>query len=174
MTGKLMMLTALTIATTTALAQPRAEMPNTMAMGPDFVMTAAATDEYERRAGAIAAERARDPRVRDLGQMMVQAHTQTSRDLAAAAEQAGVRAPRDPNLHPGFERMLRLLRETDPMGFDKLYLQQQHEVHVDALGLMRTYSRWGREAPLRAAAMQTAPLVQQHLSRIVALQRAIR
>jgi putative membrane protein len=157
-----------------AAAQHRPPMPNTAATGVDFVKTAAATDEYERRAGAIAAERGRSPQVRAFGQMMIQAHSQTTRDLGVAAERAGIRVPRDPNLHPGQERMLRLLREIDPMNFDKLYVQQQHEVHMDALGLMRTYSRWGNEAPLRGAAAQTAPIVQQHLSQIVAMQRGMR
>jgi putative membrane protein len=173
MTRMLLTTTAALALAVPALAQPRPGMPNTMAMGPDFIATAAATDEYERRAGTIAAERAQNPGVREFGRMMVQAHTQTSRDLAAAADRAGLHAPRDPRLHPGLERMLRVLRDAPPMGFDKVYLQQQHEVHMDALGLMQTYSRWGREAPLRAAAAQAAPMVQQHLARIVALQHAM-
>jgi putative membrane protein len=172
MTRTLLTTAALVLAVPAA-AQPRPQMPNTMATGADFVATAAATDEYERRAGGIARERAHDSRVREFGQMMIQAHTQTSRALAAAAGQAGLQAPRDPHLDPGLERMLRLLRDVPAMAFDKLYLQQQHEVHMDALGLMRTYSRWSREAPLRAAAAQTAPMVQQHLARIVALQNAM-
>jgi hypothetical protein len=85
MTRSLLTLAAALALAVPVSAQPRPEMPNTMAMGPDFVLTAAATDEFERRAGTIAAERARDPRVRAFGQMMVEAHSQSAWSRCSAA-----------------------------------------------------------------------------------------
>jgi putative membrane protein len=66
--------------------------------------------------------------------------------------------------------MLDLLQREQGADFDKLYLQQQHAVHVDALGLMRTYAAQGREPPLRAAAARAAPVVQGHLNQVKQLQ----
>jgi putative membrane protein len=160
---------ALLGAATPAAAQM---MPNTMTTGRDFANTAASTDAYERAAARIAQESSRNPQVRMLAQMLEAAHTQSSKDLAMAADQAGVGRPKA-DLNPGQERMLEALRKAEGADFDKLYLQQQAQVHKEAKGLMETYARWGMEAPLRAAAAKTAPVVTQHLAQVTRLQHAM-
>jgi putative membrane protein len=150
-------------------AQP---MLNTATTGKDFANTAASTDRYEREAAKIAQQRARAPAVRELAMMFESAHTKTSTELAAAAEQAGVGRPSD-KLNPGQDKMLEGLRKADAADFDKVYLQQQAQVHKDAKGLMDTFAAQGKEAPLKAAAAKTAPLIQDHLERITRLQHSI-
>lgn len=148
---------------------PPAGPPNTAAMALDFLKTAAATDEYERQAGQIAATKAQNPQVQAFGRMMIADHARLTQELAQAARQAGQRPPK-PVLNPGHRKMLDLLRREQGPDFDKLYLQQQHATHVDALGLMRTYATQGREPPLRAAAARAAPVVQGHLNQVKQLQ----
>jgi putative membrane protein len=148
------------------------KMPNTMATGRDFVNTAASSDVWERAASRIAQARSRKADVKALAAMLETAHAQSSRDLAMASEQAGTGEPRN-DLNPGQKRMLDALEKVDAMSFDKLWLQQQAQVHKDAAGLMDVYSRWGKEASLRAAAAKTGPLVKMHLSRVMQLQHAM-
>jgi putative membrane protein len=152
-----------------AKAQPPMS-PNTAAMGPDFVKTAAATDEYERQAGALAVQRSRMPQVREFARQMIAAHTKSSQDLGAAARSAGIQPP-PAQLNPGQQRLLQELRDAPPADFDKIYLQQQHEAHADAMGLMKTYAMVGKEPPLRMAAAKTEPVVRQHLTMVVSMQR---
>lgn len=147
-------------------------MPNTAMTGKDFAMTAASADRYERESAQIAEQKGADPRVRSLAQMLDAAHTQSTKDLGMAAEEAGI-GRLDGKLSPGQERMLDALRKSDPTDFDKLYLQQQAQVHTDAQGLMMTYAKIGAEAPLRAAAAKTAPMVTQHLAEVTRLQNAM-
>lgn len=164
---------ALTLALAATAAAQRPPMPpgppNTAAMAPDFLKTAAATDEYERQAGRIAATKGQQPQVRAMGQMLVAHHTRLTQELAQAARLAGQR-PATPILNPGYRKMLDLLQCEQGADFDKLYLQQQHATHVDALGLMRTYATQGREAPLRAAAARAQLVIQGHLNQVKQLQ----
>jgi putative membrane protein len=160
----------LTIGAAVATSSQREE-PNTAMTATDFVMAAGGSDEFERQSGELAVQRAKDAKVRELAQRLVVDHSQTSKDLAAAAAQAGVPGP-VPKLHPGQQRALQHLKDALPEDFDKLYLQQQAEVHQDAIGLLKTYSRVGDKAPLREAATKTRPLVQHHLERIYSLQWA--
>ena len=164
---------ALTLALLAPLPLSAQMTPNTTTTAPDFLKTAAASDEFEGRSGRLAAERAASPQIKAFGEQMVAAHTQTTRDLGEAARAAGQRAPA-PDLDPGQEKMLAMLGTVQGPDFDKLYLQQQHETHKDALGLMQTYAQVGREPPLRAAAAKTAPMVAQHLAIIAAMQVAMR
>lgn len=97
---------------------------------------------------------------------------QTSRELAMAAEQAGVGRP-DDRLSPGQVKMLDALKSADRADFDKVYLQQQAQVHQDAKGLMESFAKAGKEQPLRMAAAKTAPLVQGHLAQVMRLQQAM-
>jgi putative membrane protein len=143
--------------------------PNTAAMAQDFLKTAAATDEYERQAGRIAAMKGQNPGVKAFGRMMQADHSRLTQELARAAREAGQRPPA-PVLNPGYRKMLDQLQREQGADFDKLYLQQQHAVHVDALGLMRTYAAQGREPPLRAAAARAAPVIQGHLNQVKQLQ----
>ena len=166
-------LAALLVAAVAPAANAQMTPTNAPVAAPDFLATAAASDEFERRSGRLAAERAQDAGVRAFGQQMVAAHTQSTQELGEAARAAGQRPPA-PALNPGQEKMLRTLAEQQGPDFDKLYLQQQHEAHADALALMRTYAALGEVPPLRAAAGKTAPVVARHLAMVAGMQRAYR
>jgi putative membrane protein len=127
----------------------------------DFVRMAAQTDEYERQAGQLAVSRATNAEVRDFGKMMVSDHTATSADLIKAAQEAGLKPPPPPPLHPDQQKMIAALQSGAK--FDATYIDQQVQAHREALALMQVYASNGADAPLRAAAAKTAPIVQHHL-----------
>jgi putative membrane protein len=147
------------------------ELLNAPLTATDFTDTAASSDEYEKRAGQIAAERGRRRDVRQLGAQLVTDHTQTSIDLAQAASDARLPAPQ-PKLHPGYRRKLEKLQAVLDEEFDQEFLQQQVENHAEALELMRTYRRVGTAAPLVAVATKAEPIVAGHLEHCLMLQKS--
>jgi len=132
---------------------------------------AAQTDAYERQAGQLASRQARDSRVKDFGRTMVQDHTMSSADLMKAAQDAKVAPPASPPpLRADQQQMLSALQSAGA-NFDKTYLDQQVQVHREALSLMQVYAANGADAPLRAAAGKTAPVVEHHLMMAEGLRR---
>ena len=138
-----------------------------------FVISAAQSDEFERRAGRLAQSMGVSNRVREFGAMMVQDHTRTTQDLQAAIRRTNHTPPPPPPLRPDQQRMLDELRGA-ARGFDFIYLRQQVQAHEEALNLMQTYASTGRNAVLRDAARQTAPLVRHHLEMAQRLQANVR
>lgn len=138
-----------------------------------FVMAAAQTDEYERRAGRLAQQMGVSNRVRDFGGMMVTDHTRTTQDLKAAIRRANHTPPPPPPLTDAQQRMLGELRNAG-RGFDFVYLRQQVQAHQEALSLMQDYAATGRNPVLRDAARQTVPLVRHHLEMAQRLQDHVR
>jgi putative membrane protein len=155
-------------ATVPAFAQP-APVTSTR----DFVTAAAQSDEFERRAGHMAENLARSPRVKSFGARMVRDHTMTTRNLKAALRKAGKPVPPPPALSPGQQQMLGRLKSSGA-GFDATYLQQQVQAHQQAMGLLQGYAQGGDNPVIRDAARKTIPLVQHHLMMAQQLQATVR
>jgi len=186
MIGKYLLAGAATLAlATTALAQPGpGPMPQNgpPPMGPgmmpdghmrdgamhdgmtmDFVTKASQSDEFERREGRIAQQKASNPMVRDFAGHMVMAHTQTTRGLKMAIRDAGMAPPPPPMLTDDQKHMIHDLMHRNGGDFDRAYMDQQIHAHEQALQLMQGYGMNGHPGPIKDAANKTAPLVQQHL-----------
>jgi putative membrane protein len=148
------------------------ELPNTGMTAVDYVNTAASSDEFERQTGQLAADRAQNEGVRELGQHLVVDHTATSENLIAAATAAGVPVP-TPVLHPGQQRMIVELTNAPAEQFDQLFLKIQAAAHVDAVALHGTWAKVGQEEPLREVADATVPIVSGHLHHVRRLQQII-
>lgn len=153
-------------------AEDDSGMLNSAMTDPDFLMTAASSDEFERQSGQIAVERGQRDDVRTLGQRLIEDHTKSTQALAAAAEAAGLPMPA-PVLHPGLERKLDELTSVPPELFDHLFLQIQAETHVDARALMRTCVEVCDAEPLRQTAAKILPVIRHHLAHTLELQRSI-
>jgi putative membrane protein len=65
----------------------------------EYVMAAGASDLYERTSSQIVLETTTDPRVRSFAEMMIQHHTKSTADVAAAARRSRVRVT-PPRLMP--------------------------------------------------------------------------
>jgi putative membrane protein len=145
---------------------------NTAMTDLDFLATAAASDEYERRAGQIAQQRGQQEEVRSLGAQLIADHTASTERFTEAASEAGL-APPSPQLHPGLQRKLQELESAPAAQFDQIFLQQQAEAHVDARQLMTTCIEVCDAEPLRDAAGEVIKVVQAHLSHTLHLQREL-
>lgn len=135
-----------------------------------FITQAAQSDEFERREGRLAEQRARDPGVRAFARQMVHDHTLTTQHLKAAMIKAGITPPPPPQLSADQANLIHQLMTLNGPAFDKTYIDQQVTAHQDALQLMNGFAQGGEPQPLRRAAMMTAPMVQQHLDKAERLQ----
>ena len=58
---------------------------------PEFIRTATISDMYEVEAGKIAAEKGKSDAVKQFGQRMVEAHSQTTEELKGIVQQANIK-----------------------------------------------------------------------------------
>jgi putative membrane protein len=135
----------------------------------DYVGNAATSDMYEIEAGRIAAQKARDQRVKNFGQMMASDHGNNSAKLKAALP-PGVTPPA--RLDAEHDAKLTQLRNAPAgAGFDRLYMQQQVAAHEQALAMHQNYARNGDVASLREVASGAVPVVEGHLRQARSLAR---
>ena len=137
---------------------------------PVFLTFAGASDLYEIQSSQLVLESTRNADIRRFAEMMVQHHTKTMQDAAAAATRAGMRPP-EPMLDAPKTAMLASLAMYDGVERDRLYLTQQMMAHKEALGLMKTYAETGDTPELKVAATATVPIIQSHLTMVERLAR---
>lgn len=137
----------------------------------DYVMRAAMSDMYEIEAGRVAAQKARNARVKNFAQMMVTDHTNSSSRLQQAMPQ-GMTMNMPAQLDAEHQAKLTQLRNA-PAGanFDRMYMQQQVMAHEQALALHQNYARNGDVPALRNVASTVAPVVETHLREARTLAR---
>jgi len=157
-------------------ANPAATIPTPAdeAGAPDFVAKAATGDMFEIESSKIALERSKNPDVKAFAQMMIDVHTKTTRGLGDAIANSGLTLTPPTALPQDRIDALADLREAKPEDFDKKYMDAQVDGHQAALDLMTRYAQDGDNASLKAAAMATAPVVQQHLDKAKALRDALK
>ena len=148
-----------------AVATPTSQMTS------EYVVRAAMSDMYEIEAGRLAAQKARDQRVKNFAQMMVADHTDSSARLRQAIPQ-GVTMNIPSQLDAEHQAKLAQLRNAGAgAGFDRLYMQQQVMAHEQALALHQNYARAGDNPALQNVATMVAPVVEGHLRQARSLAR---
>ncbi len=149
------------------LAQPPA--PAT----PQFIATAAQTDELERVEGRLAETHAGSPAVKDFGADMVRDHTKTTEALKGAIVRAHLPPPPPPRLTAQQQTQVDQLKGLRGREFDKAYIGQQVQTHEQALGLMQAYASGGDNPDIKQAAARTVPIIQHHLAMARKLQSSL-
>lgn len=134
----------------------------------DFVTRAAIANRFEVLEGELALALASDPKLKEFAQMMVADHTAALKDLRKAASNGGVKVSEDIALDPAHQAKLDALkgRKAD---FDQAYLGDQVQAHVEALSLLETYQKTGRNDSLKAwasKAVEKVKLHQDHLRKL--------
>lgn len=133
--------------------------------GPMFVTKAGASDQYEIQSSKLLLQSTHDAKLREFANKMIHDHTQSTAEVKAAAQQAGITVP-PPKLDAMGMRNMAALRAAKGTARDRLYVSQQKMAHQQALALHRGYAANGTVAPLKAAAAKIAPVVQMHLTMI--------
>lgn len=152
-------------------AMTEADMPAaTTAQG--FAMRAALSDMFEIQSSRLALEKSQSDAVKTYAQRMVTDHQSMTNQLQAALGQAGVTMTPPTELDRMKADMLQQLRDASPTDFDDRYIDGQTEAHENALNLLRDYAGNGDNPTLQAFARNGAPMVENHLQTVRALDKS--
>ena len=135
---------------------------------PNFLSMAGSSDQFEIQSGQLAQQRSQDQRIRQIGQMLVADHTNSTQQLLAAAQAAGITPP-PPQMTPEHAQMLSQLQAAGPGQFDAAFRSIQIQAHQQALALHQNYAAGGDVPALRTVATNIVPVVQNHLNMLQGL-----
>jgi putative membrane protein len=136
---------------------------------PDYVRTAAQSDEFEIAEAKLALRRSHDPKIEMFARKMIHDHTQSTDMIKAALTQSGHMVPPPPPLSGMQEQMISQLRASGP-DFDKTYIDQQLQAHHMALATHQAYAQTGTDPTLRHTAEKIVPVVESHLKMLDDMQ----
>jgi putative membrane protein len=153
-------------------SNPEPEVPAVDATSPmyapNYLSTAASSDQFEIQSGQLAQTMSQNPGVRQIGQMLVTDHTNSTQQLTAAAHSAGITVP-PPALLPEHAALLQQIQSAPPGQFDTVFRDVQIQAHQQALALHQAYASGGDTPALRTAAAAIVPVVQNHLNALQTL-----
>lgn len=132
----------------------------------EYVMTAGASDLYERTSAQLVLQSTQNPMVRDFARMMLSAHSQSTAEVKAAAGHSGLK-PMPPKLTALQMEMIAQLRAETGIARDAAYIAQQKAAHDGALNVQKAYAMEGTAPALRRAAQGIVPLVEQHITMLM-------
>ncbi len=134
----------------------------------DFVRRAALSDMYETQSSELAAVKGDAP-ARDLAAMLNADHQKTSSQLGVIVKGHAQDLPLPPRLDPAHQKLIDELKNLEGAAFSKQFLQQQRQVHQEAVTLFESYQATGTNAELRQWAVQTVPKLKEHLKHVESL-----
>ena len=174
----LLMLTVLGIAVGPVhAADDNAGKPAQIAAAPSatdmngYVEKAAIGDMFEVQSSQVALGKTKDPSLRRFAEHMVNDHARLSHKLHDTLKAANIAATPPGKLDQAHEEKLDRLRNASGDQFDREYREMQLQGHQEALKLHGDYSKNGDNEALKRFASETAPVVQQHLNEIQALNK---
>jgi putative membrane protein len=128
-----------------------------------FVQMAASGGLAEVQLGKLAQQKATSAEVKQFGQRMVTDHTKANKDLAAAAQKAGITPPTA--LLPKHQQTADRLGKQSGAEFDKAYMETMVEDHMETVGLFMKEAESGQAPELKQLAKQSLPVLEEHLAR---------
>lgn len=155
--------------TTTRSAAPIAEAPVAPVTPPvvdqsmpaeEFAQAVACTDLLQIKLGKMAAQRAEEPPVKDLGQRMATNHTAIQAIIAKIATDQGITLPTELNAEDA--ATVTRLDALQGIDFDKAYMSFMAEVHPKTLAMFRWQYENCSNPALKSFASQTMPIVGTH------------
>ena len=129
----------------------------------DFIKHAAMSDMFEIQTGQMAQEQGGSDQAKQLGQMLVQDHSNSSKELTDLARAAGIDAQPPSALDERHQVIVDSLKDAEASGFDKAFGQAQVQAHQEAIALFEAYGQNGDNDQLKAFAQKGLPKLQQHL-----------
>ena len=136
---------------------------------PNYLGMAGSSDQLEIQSGQLAQQMSQNPSVRQMGAMLVADHTNSTQQLMAAAQSAGIAAP-PTAMRPEHAAMLQQIQSAPPGQFDMVFRDVQIQAHQQALQLHQSYASGGDVPALRTTAANIVPVVQSHLNMLQSLQ----
>jgi predicted outer membrane protein len=131
----------------------------------EWIQRAAQAHRTELLLAALAADRARDVRVRQLAPRLLRDHEIELGQLQRIAAEKGVEIPEITDIQ---QEMLDRLRSLDGYLFDRSFVQQVINEHFDQHGIYRDISE-NPNLALRVYGERRIPSIRQHLDRARAI-----
>jgi putative membrane protein len=151
-----------------ASAQPASAPDTASSLDRRFVQQAGAGGAAEVALGKLAAQTASRDEVKQLGQRMVDDHTQAGAELKQIAGAKGMTPPDTPT--PAQQKTADRLARRSGAAFDTSFLNQMALDHKQTIALFRRESRSGGDPELKAFATKTLPTLEEHLKMVRSLQ----
>lgn len=135
-----------------------------------------AANTADMETAALGAERARDPRVKELGQMFARDHQQVRQQGRDLAKKLGVTPtpPKDDQSAKDHAAAMASLKEKSGAEFDRAFLAHEiafHRAVIDAI--QKTLLPAIQNAELKALVQKVAPAFQAHLAAAENLQKQV-
>jgi putative membrane protein len=148
--------------TSTVTPADTAASPNTSTQDATFVREASAGGQAEIMMGQLAQQRGMTDATRSFGQMMIADHTKANQQLMQIAETLQLQPAAHPN---AMQQMAYQHLQTVPASrFDTSYARINVKGHEMMAALFRQEIATTQNAALKGYAMQTLPVVEQHLA----------
>lgn len=137
-----------------------------------FMMAAASGGNTEVMASQVALTMAKNDRVKNFANMMVNDHTQANNELKSMATRMNVTLP--DSVMPKQHDELETLRKTSGKNFDKQYMDMMVKDHKETVAKFQKASQNLDNNDLKTWASNTLPKLQMHLDSAQAIQKAVR
>jgi putative membrane protein len=136
-----------------------------------FIDQAARGGLSEVTLGRLAAQRAVNPQVKQLGQMMVDDHSQANSELLSLAMDRGLKPPKE--MEPDSQALSGQLNLAKGADFDRTYVNAMVDDHRKDVDAFKKEADSGEDTVIKAWANRMLPTLQHHLSMAEDLQRSL-
>jgi putative membrane protein len=136
----------------------------------DFVEDASAKGVAEVEAGKLAQEKGTAADVKSFADMMVKDHTAANAKLKSIADAKKLEVSDSAQLMDKAKSMILELRSAK--SFDQAYANNQVKAHEATIALFEKEASDGKDAELKAFAVETLPKLKNHLEHAKALAKA--
>ena len=167
-TSRFLLLPVVALGAVLLSASPAAAAPSDQDV--TWMQSAHQSNLTEIAAGQAAQQMATDPRVRELGQMFIDMHTQLDQQLTQAAQQMGVQLPDAPSATQ--QQQLAAVQQNTGTAFDRAWVSQQLGSHQSTLAASQREVQNGSDPMVIQLAQASTPVVQQHLAELRTLAAA--
>ncbi len=138
----------------------------------EFATKAAVGGMAEVEMAKLAQEKSSNTSVKDFASMMVKDHGKANDELMAIAKTKNITLPTA--LDEDHQKKYDELKGKTGADFDKDYVNTMVDGHKSTLDLLQNEAKDGNDAELKAFAAKTAPVVQMHLDKINAIDKAMK
>ena len=123
----------------------------------------AMSDMFEIKTGQMAQDQGGSDAAKQLGEMLVEDHSNASKELTEVATGAGIEAAPPAALDQRHQVIIDSLKDAKGEGFDTAFAQAQVDAHEEAIALFKSYSGNGDNAELKKFAAKGLPALEKHL-----------
>lgn len=125
-----------------------------------FLRNIAEQQLFDVSVGELAAQRARDRRIKELATLVAEDHKTVSRQLEQLAYREGVTL--SPELRPDDQRMLEHLSQLYGDAFDREYVKYLLQNHEKAVKALEQEVPMLQDGPIKHWMISTIPLLESH------------